>query len=46
MVSLRSTNLTIARQCFSVLGCIVAGVLLSSSSLAQEIDDQVARMMS
>ncbi len=46
MVSSRSTNLTITRQCLSGLGCVVAGVFLGSSSLAQEIDDQVARMMS
>ena len=42
----RSKNLTITRQCLPGLGGVVAVVFLSSSSLAQDIDDQVARMMS
>ena len=46
MVTSRSTSLTITRQFLSGLGCIVAGIFSSPVSLAQEIDDQVARMMS
>ncbi len=46
MVASRSKNLTTIRLLLSGLGYIAAGLFSSSLSLAQEIDDQVARMMS